>query len=143
MGLYLFLRPDTGNYFFRWTVPASVRPFLGGRREIKKSLDTTDRRLALRLAQRLAVMLDRAAFQLMQTQSTSAPQDGAFFDLFAKSIERFVDGTLRIEGFQMRLDPAHAEEDRRVLAVLLGTTAQAENPVDAYTLGQLVQDFLA
>jgi hypothetical protein len=140
---YVFLRPDTGNYFFRWSVPVAVRAFLDGRREIKRSLYTTDRRLALWLARRLAVMLDRATFELMQTRRNSAPQDGACFNLFAKSVERLVDGILRIEGLQMKADPEYAEEERRLLATLLGLKQDsASAPADAYTLKQLVADYL-
>lgn len=39
-------RAPHGTYYFRITVPAELRPFLGGKREIKKSLRLKDREAA-------------------------------------------------------------------------------------------------
>jgi integrase len=116
---YVFLRRDTGTYYFRWIIPAAVRSILGCKREVKRSLDTEQRRVALRLARRLSVMLEQATSQLMAARISSTESPAVH--LTAKLFERLVDGTVRIEGLE--LDPAHGEEDRKHLAALLGATA--------------------
>src|SRR5688572_28691596 len=104
---YISYRTDCNTYKFRWTVPVELRPLMGGRREIRKSLNTDDKRLALRLARRLAVMLERV--NLMTKRSKNQPEGAA---LTVKLLEKLVDGTVRIEGLEMDPDPAKAEEDR-------------------------------
>lgn len=132
---YVFFRQDTSTFYFRWTIPASVRPLLGGRTEIKRSLDTDQRRVALRLARRLSVLLERTTSQLMMAQLTH--QEAPVATLTARLIERLVDGSLRIEGLE--LDPKHVEEDQRLLATLLGpTTVSAATASDQRKLSDLV-----
>ena len=63
---YLSLRKDTGSYVFLWTVPIKVRHLFDGRTELKRSLHTDQRRVALRLARRLSVLLERTTHQLIQ-----------------------------------------------------------------------------
>jgi len=135
---YVYLRPDTGSYAFRWTVPVTLRPLLGGRRDVRKSLNTSDRRTALRVARHLRVMLERATILAMSQHN----KDKRFYDI--KLLERLVDGTIRIEGLTMDSDPARAEEDRKHLAALLGTAAPAANApaTDERTLGQLVAAYI-
>lgn len=138
---YVFLRRDTGSYFFRWTVPANVRPFLGGRTEIKKSLHTDQRRDAIRLARRLSVLLERATGQLMYEQLRQRQESPCFYLTF-NLIERLVDGTIRMEGVQ--IDPANAEDDQRILAGLLGTAIAAPIvPRDKRTLSDLVAAYFS
>jgi integrase len=132
---YIFLRRQTGTFYFRWNIPATVRPLLGGRTEVKRSLDTDDKRLALRLARRLAVMLDRATFQLMQANS-STTAEGPAFCLTIKLFERLVDGTLRMEGVQ--LDSANAEQELQLLHTILGTSTVKPAASDSPTLAKLV-----
>ncbi len=118
-GSYVFYRKDTGSYFFRWVVPSKVRPFMGGRREVKKSLHTDQRRLALSLARRLSVLLERTTSQFMANRANGNTQDAAPASyLFIKLLERTVDGSIRMEGLE--LDPAQGEEERKHLAALLG-----------------------
>ncbi len=132
---YVFLRRDTGIYFFRWTIPAKVRHLLGGRTEIKRSLHTDQRRNALRLARRLSVLLERATDQLMFTHLKQ--QDPPCFHLTISLFERLVDGSIRMEGVQ--LDPDHAEQDQKLLVALLGTATTASNvPADQRTLSDMV-----
>jgi uncharacterized protein DUF6538 len=132
---YVSFRQDTKSYIFRWVIPASIRQLLGGKREVKRALGTQHRRLALRLARRLAVMLERATAQLMADRICTQEQPAAH--LTAKLIERLVDGSLRIEGLE--LDPQHGEEDRKHLAALLGTSgAKAANADDGRKLRDLI-----
>jgi hypothetical protein len=141
---YVFLRRDTGTYFFRWVVPTKVRPLLGGRKEFKRSLSTDDKRLAIRLARRLAVTLDRGTFSLMSQGNDSPPP---YFYLTVKLIERMIDGTLKLEGVE--IDPTNAEEDRKSLTALVNAVSGA--PVSSSsisgdqskTLSNLVEAYLA
>jgi hypothetical protein len=45
---YIFRRPESDCYFFRWVVPVELRHILAGRKEIRRSLRTDDKRFALR-----------------------------------------------------------------------------------------------
>jgi hypothetical protein len=128
--MYVYLRPDTGCYAFRWTIPAVLRPLVGDRRDVRKSLQTDDKRTALRLARHLRVVLERATISLMAKRSQE--QLVRLHDL--KLFERLINGTVRIEGLTMDPDPARAEEDRKHLAALLGTAATANAPADERTL---------
>ena len=140
---YVFRRRDTGCFYFRWTIPATIRPILGGRLEVKKSLHTDQRRIALRLARRLSVMLERATTQLMASQLRGTSQDQPAAYLTINVLERLMDGSIRMEGVQLDPDPAHAEEDRRHLAALLGMgTAPAAARTDERTLADLVKAYL-
>ena len=128
-------RQDTESYTLRYVVPVAVRPLLGGRREITKSLKTEDKRLALRLARRMAAMLDRFTFDLLMTKQRSN-SDGPGFSLIIKAIERVLnDGsTLRIEGAEV-----NNEEDRRMLAALIGAAAEpAKTPADERNIAALI-----
>jgi hypothetical protein len=139
---YVFARKDSGSFFFRWVIPSKVRPLLGGRREVKRSLHTDQRRVALRLARRLSVVLERATAQLMASQF-NLQQEGPAAHLIIQSLERLVDGTLRIEG--MQLDPQHIAEEKELLAALLGTAGTAANAAspDQRTLEALVAAYFA
>jgi integrase len=135
---YVFLRRDTGSYFFRWTIPASVRPLLGGRAELKRSLHTDERRTALRLARRLSVMLERTTAQLMAAQLSQ--QDSPASYLTIKLLERLVDGSIRMEGVE--LDPKHAEQDQQLLSALLGPAATPVKRGTEQSLADLVKAYM-
>ncbi len=137
---YIKLRADTQRYSFRYVVPSDIRPLLGGRREVTKALGTEDKRLALRLARRLAATLERYTFEL--ELMAKRKDDAAKAYLTVKLLERALDGTLRIEGLEMDPDPAKAEEERKHWEALLGTAKQAAPPSDGRTLGQLVAAYL-
>jgi hypothetical protein len=107
---YIYLRPDTGCYAFRWTIPTLLRPLLNGKRDLRKSLQTSDKRVALRLARHLRTLLERATIVAM----TAKDKRIVFQDI--KLLEKLVDGTIRIEGLTMDSDPERAEEDRKHLA---------------------------
>src|SRR5688572_12500136 len=105
---YVFYRKDTGTFFFRWVVPTKVRSALGGRREVKKSLHTDNRRIAVRLARRLSVLLERAVSQIMLSHLGNT--EGPATYLTVKFIEYLADGLVRLEGVE--LDPKHVEEEQ-------------------------------
>jgi integrase len=137
---YVFHRRDTGSYFFRWTIPANARPLLGGRTEIKKSLHTDRRSHAVRLARRLSVLLEGAIGQMMyeHLQKKHPPA----FHLTIALLERMVDGSIRMEGVET--DPAHADEDKQLLAALLGSSTPTVTPSkDMRTLSDLVTAYFA
>lgn len=139
---YVFLRGDTGRYFFRWTIPATARHLFGGRTEVKRSLCTDQRGLALRLARRLSVMLEHSVTQLMVGQLYR--QDEAVMCLTIQTLERLMDGAIRMQGVQ--LDPAHAETEMRMLEGILGKGAAASKGTDAAkgaTLRDLVKAYFA
>ena len=139
----VFQRRDTGCFYFRWTIPATIRPILGGRLEIKRSLHTDQRRIALRLARRLSVTLERATSQLMASQLRGISQDQPAAYLTIKVLERLMDGSIRMEGVELDPDPAHAEEDRKHLAAVLGLGAGPAAPqADQRTLADLVKAYL-
>jgi integrase len=136
---HITYRRDSKNYAFRWVVPAAIRSLLGGKREVKRSLGTTDKRLALRLARRLAVMLERAATDILITmRSNGSTQEAPATYLVVKLLERLVDGSIRMEGVQ--IDPAKAEEEQCLLSSLLGTSKA--KPAEArQTLSDLVRAY--
>jgi len=134
---YVSLRKDTGSFVFRWTIPALARQFFGGRTEVKRTLGTDQRRVAIRLARRLSVMLERTINQVMASQLRQ--QDAPTAALSIKLLERFVDGSIHMEGLE--LDPEHAEEDRQLLATLLGSVATAKASADQRTLADLVKAY--
>jgi integrase len=129
---YIYRRQHT--YFFRWSVPTAVRPMLGGRIEIRRTLGTSDERTALRLARRLTVALERGVDTLMAAGKTP-------FHLTVKLFERLIDGTVRLEGLE--LDPKHPEEEQKLLSALLGTAPKEDEPsTETCTLSKLVEDFM-
>lgn len=136
---YVFRRPDTPCYFFRWTVPVALRPLLGGRKDIKRSLHTDDKKNAIRLARRLAVTLERGAYSLMAKKD----EPPTFADIARLILT--ANGTLQMEG--VTLDPAKVEEELRLVDGLLKITATPPETVAAsapsYTVGQMVKDFFA
>ena len=62
---YIFRLPESDRYFFRRVVPVELRPMLEGRKEIRRSLNTDDWRLALSWARRLVVSLGRGKLPLI------------------------------------------------------------------------------
>jgi hypothetical protein len=60
MAQYLYRR--AGRYYFRLRIPADIRHHFGDRREIRKSLNTYNRRVALIKAWRLMEEMTRKSF---------------------------------------------------------------------------------
>jgi len=98
---YVFRRPESDCYFFRWVVPVELRPLLEGRKEIRRSLRTDSKRFALRLARRLALTLEEGTLMFMakKSQGDTPPS----FYLTLKLFERMADGSIRMEGLEMDL----------------------------------------
>ena len=115
---YVFRRRESGVFFFRWRVPASYRDWFEGKQEIKHSLRTTNRGLAVRVARRLLTMLDRDILRRMAAGKNDKGQ--STWGLSVKLFEQLINGTVRLEGVEMSPDPAHAEEERKHLAALVG-----------------------
>jgi integrase len=136
LATYIFLRDDSGvpTYFFRWKVPVKVRPLLGGKKELRRSLRTNKRRLALRLAKRLSVLLERGVFELMASREKPA------FHLTVKLFEQLADGGIRLEGLEA--DPNRLKEEQELLNTLLGSAKPPSNG-GRKTLADLVKAFLA
>lgn len=111
---YVYLRPDTGSWAFRWTIPAALRPMLGGKREVRKSLNTSDRRTALRVARHLRVMLERATIPFMAKRDNQDAEGVAY--LIIDKLVKLADGSVQIEGLQMDSDPARAVDRHLHLA---------------------------
>lgn len=72
-----------GTFYFRMVIPASLRPLLDGKREIRRSLKTDSKRLALKRARQHAVcfdsIFDRALRMTEHSDYEPSPED---FDLY-------------------------------------------------------------
>ena len=103
---YLYRRPDTGSILFRWGIPAFLRPALGGRREIRRTVPLRDKREALRVARHLSVALDRGV-ALMAKQRPSG--SGYVMHCLLRYIEQIAaDGTVT-RTHEVQIDPDKLE----------------------------------
>lgn len=137
---YIFRRPESDCYFFRWVVPVELRHILAGRKEIRRSLRTDDKRFALRLARRLAVTLERGKLMLMANHGKENTPPSFYLTL--KLFERMADGAIRMEGLEM--DPDKGEEERKHLDALLGAGKPPSVPsISSLGGGKSLSDLIA
>ena len=98
---YVYLRPDSGSWSFRWTIPVALRPMLGGKREVRKSLNTSDRRTALCVARHLRVSLERATIPLMAKRDDQ-DAEGVPCLIIDKLVKMVDGGSVQIESLPAR-----------------------------------------
>ncbi len=99
-------RNSYGIYYFRMAIPRKIRYKFSGKHEIKRSLRTVNRSIALKLARELAVH----AIQLFQDDMNY--KDLAHCKSFMSRLELKPDGTI-IETIET--DPEHAEAEAAAL----------------------------
>jgi len=128
------LKNSFGIYHLRLAVPKHLR-YVVGKREIKKTLRTGNRREALRKARRLATILqDR--FDEMTFDNSILGKNLEFESIKTKS-----DGTREVTG--VKLDPDNLEADTAALDKLLGTNQQpAPVATNSITLQKLIEEYL-
>jgi hypothetical protein len=114
----VFYRPESGTYVFRWVVPGKLREVFG-RTELRRSLRTSNPKLAERLGRRLSAMLERAKLEAMARNLKDTPT----FALIIKVFEQAMNGAIRIEGLEM--DPANAEKERELLDAFVSKVKEA------------------
>jgi integrase len=100
---YLYLNPY-GVYYFRIAIPLGLRDFLG-RREIKKSLRTSNRRQAILSAQNLAAKVN-GVFEEMRSMAGGKNPDTGIIILKGFKKEN---GTVTVDEFHVDLDDKKKE----------------------------------
>ncbi len=70
---FLSISPQRG-YYFRWVIPSDARHLFGGRREIRKSLKTYNRKVATTLAASLIYEMKRKIYKESVPEDVVVPQ---------------------------------------------------------------------
>lgn len=73
MCTHLTKRSGSSNYYFRRKIPLDLLPHYGGKKEVMRSLGTTDKREAERLAREAGVQLDDEFAALRQPTIAASP----------------------------------------------------------------------
>lgn len=113
---YLYRHKNSASFYFRRCIPAELRSHLG-KREIKVSLQTSDKVKAMLLHDRLAFMV---------SVIFASPEVGMIKKLEIGSLTKNADGSIKIEG--LKTDPNNPEGDLAFLKAL-GIGAQSSDPL--------------
>ena len=114
--------PSSGVLYFRRSVPARLRPILG-RAEIKRSLNTCDKKVALPLAMRLNIEVDELFLQL-ETGGMEKPKGRKAKPKDDGGISKIVFDELTLPvGVKVKgvvIDTGDADKDEAIMHGLLG-----------------------
>lgn len=132
------LHKRDSTYYFRAKVPADLRLFFGDKAEIKFSLKTKDRRVAVQLIHQHSVQLDRK-FERLRLQvgtSSGGMAPTVFTSLADEDIDRLCglftneilenDATDRVNGLLYDDFDAHAEQKAETEKALRAALAQGQ-----------------
>ena len=137
---YIFRRPESGVWFFRWCPPADHKALFEGRREIRYSLHTDNRALALRIARKLVSALDRSI--LLRMAASENGKGKSAWHLLLNLTKHAVDGTT--QSLEARTDPnANQDDERKHLeAVVSAWSGKGQLDASAATLAKVIDAYL-
>jgi hypothetical protein len=98
MASYLVRSRHGTTFHVRFVVPQALRPVLG-LTEIKRSLGTSDKKLARARAAEFVSKLTTAMANMKKTKETPT------FHAFVESITKSPDGTINVQGIKTRILP--------------------------------------
>lgn len=119
---YVYRHPQSGQLYFRYTIPEKYRPAFG-KREVKRSLRTTEKSIALPLAMRLYCDLQAKIQEAENSMSNSKhTAKGRFFEFITVPITGS-DGKER----EVKIDyDGDVEKETKAAASLLGITTKQQ-----------------
>ncbi len=104
-------------FYFRISIPQDLRPYFR-KREIKRSLKTSNRKEALRLAKGLAFRIESAFQELRTVKMPSDDTPPLRTYLTCNKLVKSPDGTVKIDGLE--LDPDKQEQELELLHGVMG-----------------------
>ena len=127
-----------GTYYFRWVIPDELRPVLGNRRELKRSLRTESRKTAVKRARAYRVDVD----QLLDTWMGGKRKQFSISELITLRNVTLPNGA-RVE--QLNIDDPSSDLKKEQEAASELLTAQAQATVSTTStsavLSELINDY--